>query len=420
MSAGNPGSGSLDVWLGDRLVAELTMSRRKVAQLRYRGDYVAERGEGALGLTVPLPVSGQRYKGELVDYWIESLLPEGETRTVLEQYFRIRRGDGFALLTAIGRDCAGAVAVTPTGEPVTAAAGELQPLTHEEVGEAVAELRQHPLGVDLDVRVSLGGLQSKLLLVQADGGWARPVGGIPSTHILKPDPPEFPGLVASEAFALRAASLAGLQAAEVRLDTFGDRTVLVVTRFDRSLKDGKLVRLHQEDGCQALGTAPSGQGKYQAAGETAFYRRLATLLATHAVDPAEQVRRLGAMLTFTAAIGNTDAHLRNHAFLHEAGTLALSPVYDAAPAADFAGTRHLALWIGGQSLLAVVTRRHLLRELTSWGMAPEVAADVIDSTLGSLADAYGQAAQLTPEVSPAVVAACQARTERLRRSAASA
>jgi serine/threonine-protein kinase HipA len=417
MSIGNPASAALDVWLGDRVVAELTISRRQLPQLRYREDYVAERGEGALGLTVPLPVSGRRYKGELVDYWIESLLPEGETRTVLEQYFRVRRGDGFALLTAIGRDCAGAVAVTPTGEPVTAV-GELRPLTPDEVGEAVAALRQHPLGVDEDVRVSLGGLQSKLLLVQADGGWARPVGGMPSTHILKPDPPEFPGLVASEAFALRAAALAGLVAAEARLDVFGGRTVLIVTRFDRSLKDGKLVRLHQEDGCQALGIAPSGPDKYQATEDAAFYRRLATLLATHADDRADQLRRLGAMLTFTVAIGNTDAHLRNHAFLHGAGTLALSPVYDAAPTAEFAGTRHLALWIGGQSLLAVVTRRHLLHELASWGMLPDDAADVIDSTLGSLADAYDEAAGLIPEVSPAIVAACWARTERLRRTAA--
>ena len=140
------------------------------------------------------------------------------------------------------------------------------------------------------------------------------------------------------------------------------------------------------------------------------------MLVTHAGDRADQLRRLGATLAFTVAIGNTDAHLRNHAFLHQAGTLALSPVYDAAPAAEFAGTRHLALWIGGQSLLAVVTRRHLLRELASWGMAADDAADVIDSTLGSLADAYDQAARLTPEVSPAIVAACRARTERLRRT----
>jgi hypothetical protein len=78
------------------------------------------------------------------------------------------------------------------------------------------------------------------------------------------------------------------------------------------------------------------------------------------------------------------------------------------------GTRHLALWIGGQSLLAVITRRHLLHELASWGIAPDEAAGVIDSTLDSLANAYDQAARLTPEAPPAIVAACRSRTERLR------
>jgi hypothetical protein len=104
------------------------------------------------------------------------------------------------------------------------------------------------------------------------------------------------------------------------------------------------------------------------------------------------------------------------AFLHGPGTLALSPAYDAAPTAEFAGTRHLALWISGQSLLAVITRRHLLRELASWGLAADEAADVIDSTLDNLANAYDQAARLTPEVAPAIVSACRARTGRLRRS----
>jgi hypothetical protein len=83
--------------------------------------------------------------------------------------------------------------------------------------------------------------------------------------------------------------------------------------------------------------------------------------------------------------------------------------------AEFAATRHLPLWIGGQSLLAVITRRHLLHELASWGMAPGEAVGVIDSTLDSLANAYDQAARLTPEVPPANVAACRSRTERLRR-----
>ncbi|MGH3282266.1 MAG: type II toxin-antitoxin system HipA family toxin [Trebonia sp.] len=407
---------ALNVWLGDRVIADLMVSRRQVAQLRYRDDYVAERGQGALGLSVPLPVSSRRFKGDLVDHWVESLLPEGETRTVLEQFFRVRRGDGFALLAALGRDCAGAVAALPPGEDLAPRPDALQPLTPAEVDQAVASLRQHPLGVDDDVRVSLGGLQSKLLLVQVGDGWARPAGGTPSTHILKPDPPEFPGLVASEAFAQRTAALAGLDAAEVRLETFGDRLVLVVTRFDRELRDGRLIRRHQEDGCQALGTNPAGPAKYQSPDGAASYQRLAAVLTAHASDQTDQLRRLGAMVTFTVAIGNTDAHLRNHAFLHGTGTLSLAPIYDAAPTAQFAGTRDLALWVGGQAMLAAVTRDHIFRELASWGMDGDEAAAVAGSTITRIAGAIGEAAQTTPEVPRSVVEVCEARVERLLRS----
>ena len=144
----NQGPVQLQVWLGGYVVADLTMSRRQVPQLRYRQDFVGERGEGALGLSVPLPVSRRPYRGALVDSWIECLLPEGETRTVLEGFFRVRRGDGFALLTALGRDCAGAVAVTPAGETLTGEGEAPKPLTDAQVAEAVATLRQHPLGVE--------------------------------------------------------------------------------------------------------------------------------------------------------------------------------------------------------------------------------------------------------------------------------
>ena len=71
----------LSVWLGGRVVADLTVNRRQVARLRYRDDYVADRGDGGLGLSVPLPVSSRQYLGDMVDRWIESLLPEGGTRT---------------------------------------------------------------------------------------------------------------------------------------------------------------------------------------------------------------------------------------------------------------------------------------------------------------------------------------------------
>ncbi len=123
------------------------------------------------------------------------------------------------------------------------------------------------------------------------------------------------------------------------------------------------------------------------------------------------------MVTFTVAVGNTDAHLRNHAFLHGTGTLSLAPIYDAAPTAQFAGTRDLALWVGGQAMLAAVTPDHIIRELASWGMDGDEAAEVVDSTLERTAAAMGEAARATPEAPRPVVEACEAQVERLLRRA---
>lgn len=406
----------MHVWLGEDLAADLTISRRRVPQLRYRAEYVDRRGEGSLGLTIPLSVRRKAYSGEIVDHWIESLLPEGETRTVLENYFHVRRGDGYGLLTALGRDCAGAVAVVPAGEgcPVADEA-DLRPLTADEVSGEIASLRQHPLGVDERVRVSLGGFQSKLLLVATDKGWARPVHGVPSTHILKPDPPEFPGLVASEAFVQRSAAIAGLRAAEVRLETVGNRIVLVVTRFDRRIRDGKRVRIHQEDGCQVLGLNSTGTAKYQALDGIASYRRLAAVLTDYAADPEAELRELGAMMTFTVAVGNTDAHLRNHSFMHGDTRISLAPIYDAAPTAEFASARQLALWIDNQALLGVVTRANLIEEMAGWGMDSGTAEGIVTTTLEALAGSYAQAAEEIREVPPTVVGQCRARTTNLLR-----
>jgi serine/threonine-protein kinase HipA len=142
---------ALDIWLNGAVVATLTLNRRRAPQLRYRPEYVGQRGEGALGLSLPLPVASRPYRGDLVDYWIESLLPEGETRTVLEQYFRVRRGDGFGLLRAIGRDCAGAVAVLPPTEDLAGQPGAVRPMTTSEA------TRTWPLTVTLDSRLYRSG-----------------------------------------------------------------------------------------------------------------------------------------------------------------------------------------------------------------------------------------------------------------------
>ncbi|MBS2965386.1 HipA N-terminal domain-containing protein [Actinocrinis puniceicyclus] len=178
---------ALTVWLRGEPVGQLLRQRDGRLDLWYDSEAVTRLGENAMGVSVTLPVRTKPYRGQAAELWAEGLLPEGETRTTLERLFRVRRGDTFGLLRMLGRDCAGAVAFTEAGEPYVQE-HESVPLSAAEVEAAIGDLGTHPLGVGQEVRVSLGGLQSKLLLVRDGEGWARPLGGRPSTHILKPEP----------------------------------------------------------------------------------------------------------------------------------------------------------------------------------------------------------------------------------------
>jgi serine/threonine-protein kinase HipA len=404
----------LTVWLRGESVGQLLRQRDGRLDLRYDSEAVTRLGESAMGVSVTLPVRTKPYRGQAAEVWAEGLLPEGETRTTLERLFRVRRGDTFGLLRMLGRDCAGAVAFTEVGEPY-AQSHESAPLSQDEVEAAIGDLGTHPLGAGEEVRVSLGGLQSKLLLVRDGDGWARPLGGRPSTHILKPEPAAFPGLAAAEAFSQRAAAAAGIAAARVELARYGGRDVLVVERFDREPgPQGAIGRVHQEDGCQALGIAPDD--KYQRAeSEPPSYRALAAVLAEHADDPQAELARLAEMLAFTVALGNTDAHARNHSFLHLGGRITLAPLYDAAPTAEFVATRSVALWVAGQPLLSALTHRHLHEEAVSWGLTQERARIVVDAVLERLDAAFEAAATHTPQVDPALVERVRSRTARLCR-----
>ena len=405
---------TLTVWMHADPVADLALDRRGRLTLRYRPEVVDRLGQGALCLSVALPVRSTPHRHDPVERWIEGLLPEGETRTVLEQRFAVRRGDTFGLLCALGRDCAGAVAFldpheTPPGHP------EPTPQSYQQVTDAIADLPAHPLGADEDVRVSLGGLQAKLLMTRTADGWARPTGGAPSTHLFKPDPPGMPGLVASEALAMETIRQAGLDAARVELLEFGGRPVLAVERYDRRVVDGAVRRIHQEDGCQALGLDPA-RDKYQTVDGPPSYRALARMLADHAVEPLSQWRRLGELMTATIALGNSDGHARNHSVLIEDGAVRLAPAYDVAPTVEFVTGRRAGLWIDGQPVLFAITRAHLTREMSSWGLPTAEATSLVDATLDRLATALPAAADLVLVVDEALLDRCATRITALATS----
>jgi len=139
-------------------------------------------------LSLSLPVGNRRYTQGIVRPFLDGLLPEGESRTSIARAVGVRPADTYGLIRALGRDCAGALVIQPAGDPppppaTTVTAERLDP---GEIDVLVRNLRSAPLGAGDRVRISLAGVQEKLVLARMpDGAWGGPVDGTPSTHILK-------------------------------------------------------------------------------------------------------------------------------------------------------------------------------------------------------------------------------------------
>lgn len=383
-----PAGNRLGVWMDGTHVADLEQPRWPQIRCRYTDEALRSAPLNSPFLSCSLPL-GERPRDAAA--FCRGLLPEGQALQALAARAGVAVNATFDLLARYGRDVAGAL-VIDADEPTDRRFGA-DPYTAQSLAEAVEELDDYPLGAHDDSELSLAGLQDKLLLVRLDdGSWARPLGGRPSTHILKLDDPRHPGLVEAESHCLELARAAGLTSVESELTEVGVSRCLIVSRFDREPVDGEVRRVHQEDLCQALGIDPDGgrgRAKYESGGGPSL-RRAAELLDAYAVDPAAQLDRLVAIAVFTVAIGNADAHGKNLALLHPTPeTIALAPLYDTVPTALWPNLRtDAAMAIGGQPSLADVTLADVLREVRSWphpeGRARAAATSTVEKLLESI------------------------------------
>jgi serine/threonine-protein kinase HipA len=295
--------------------------------------------------------------------------------------------------------------------PAPASTLSAEPLSDDDLGELVANLRSAPLGVDRSVRLSLAGVQEKLLLTRMpDGAWGRPVGGAPSTHILKPEIERFQNTVENEAFCMRLAKHLGLSVANVETVLVDRRPVLVVERYDRVVDpDGTVHRVHQEDFCQALGL-PLDRKYEQDAGPT--LARVAGVLQDVAGAAASEA--LLRAVTLNLAIGNCDAHGKNFSLLHaEAGALRLAPLYDLLSTRLYPLDETLAMYVDTIQKSDRVTGERIVNEAVEWGMGRRAAEGTVFDLLDRLPAAISAAAGETAGIPPALPELVNGRVERL-------
>jgi serine/threonine-protein kinase HipA len=390
---------TLDVWLYGRHIGVLTDVNRRRQQVRL--DFTQEAldgySPGSLVLSCSMPIDpSQRPNGRAVRAFFHGLLPEGEARDAIERLYHVARGDDFGLLDAIGRDVAGAVVLLPAGTSFQASPGSLEELGPGDLDRELANLEDRPLGADDKVRVSLPGVQPKLLLARTtNGNWARPIDGHPSTWILKPEKGSLPAYARGEAFCLGVANKLGLTSVNAELIEANGVDVVAVSRYDRRVsRDGSVTRIHQEDAIQALGIdVLSGGSKYEEDGGPSLLR-VAQLLSS--VASTEDLRNLLRATVLNVVVGNSDAHGKNLSLLHpESGSVQLAPLYDVTPTTFYRqvptsrGPRDLddtlGMFVNGKRSIHAVTRDDLVAEGTGWGLMSRVAEPLVDDTLEQIA-----------------------------------
>jgi serine/threonine-protein kinase HipA len=303
-------------------------------------------------ISLSLPLEQESFDSAASRPFFEALLPEGAIRDLIAGQLKLATSDSFGLLAALGSDCAGALQILE-GSRISQTPSA-QWLDDRALDDLIAEIPKHPLGIQRDdrhLRLSLAGVQRKAVLVRdAAGRFGRPLDGMPSTHILKPEPPdgEYPGLAANECFCMRLAARCGLPSASVELLTLAGAPCLVIKRFDRELSSWPPRRLHQEDLCQALSLTPDF--KYQHEGwRLPSYRGLAELLTSHSLDPGRDRLTAANDAVFHFLVGNADAHAKNISLLHLDGGVRLAPLYDVLCTAAYPElSRELALSIGDE------------------------------------------------------------------------
>lgn len=429
------GSPTLVVALGGRRIGTLRRVRNG-ARFSYAPE-LAQAMQGVPLLSVAMPVRTEEYDTATTGSWFRGLLPEDARLESVKRFYGIGQGDWYDVLERIGWECAGAVSVMSEedwGDCRAQTGGHqaaYRDISADELAERLAALPSYPYDTSDTLRMSLGGFQEKLCvlapflpegtaLVDARD-FAIPIDGAPTSHIVKPQPSRFPGLVQAEAWAMHVCSHVTQTAKVAVLRLPNGLSALVVERYDRKrLPTGDIVRIHQEDCAQALGIDPEKKYATQSSPKKSdpSFRRIASLLRSHGVDDGRgELLRLFDQMVVNVALGNTDAHAKNFSLLHTPeGGVCLSPMYDIVPAMEITpGVRHMGMRIANQIALEKVGREELLSESRSWGLGDEDLTARLEDDLEKLTAGIEQASGDYPQAASRHEPAALQRIEHLRR-----
>lgn len=394
---------TLDVYLNSDLVGHLTQDNHGDMSFQYAKSWVEEAA--AVPLSRSLPLRNERFRRKECRGFFAGILPEESKREMIARNLGVSARNDYAMLERIGGECAGAVTFVPHGERLPDAHYGYRKLSDEELAAILRELPRRPLlAGDEGIRLSLAGVQDKVAVRLEGGTVCLPLGGAPSTHILKPNLERFEGVVFNEAFCMQLAAAAELPAAPVETREIDGISFLLIERYDRlrrPVQDGtvEIARLHQEDFCQAVAVAP--EQKYQKEGGPSLKQCFA-LVRDVSTTPVIDLAQLLDDVVFNLIVGNNDAHGKNFSLLYRPAGPAeretrLAPLYDVVSTVYYPElSREMAMRIGEQYSSERVT----LRDFEKMAADAKLGVALVRARLAQVAERVWDALPKVPVTNP--------------------
>lgn len=400
-----------------------TLTRVSSGRLEFFYSKAWLQSEYCRPISLSMPLGERTYSGDLVENFFDNLLPDSQPiRNRIQTRFGASTNKCFDLLWHIGRDCVGALQLTPDEAPPEVRGIETKPLTNSQIADTLRNYRTMPLGMsdEEDFRISIAGAQEKTALLWHEGQWTRPLGTTPTSHIFKLPigHVEHSGMdlsdsVENEWLCHLILKAYGISVANTEIQIFDEVKTLIVERFDRRwAKDRSwLMRLPQEDMCQALNVPPAL--KYESDGGPGVFKIMELLFGSaESLTDRRTFMTLNLLYWLLAAI---DGHAKNFSiFLLSGGSFQLTPAYDVMSAYPLVAKKQLearklkmAMALSGKRTHYEwhhLLYRHWLATAKSCRFPIDEMTSIIDGVLEKVDDVIDQVTGQLPATFPDAVA----------------
>lgn len=408
---------TLHVYLNGLSLGILAYKAKSNLTFVYRSEWLQR--PNAFPISRSLPLREESYEGANVYAYFDNLLPDGiSIRQRIAARMHAQSDHVFDLLEVVGRDCVGALQfVKPTDKAPVLENPTGTPVNESEIAAKLRRLRSAPLGVsdEEDFRLSIAGAQEKTAFLKLNKKWHVPLRATPTTHIFKPQIGEIrPGLsfvdsVENEWLCAKIVEAFGLRVTDCEIQSFEDIKVLIVERFDRAWIVEKLIRVPQEDMCQALGV-PSFK-KYENDGGPGIVQ-IMDILNESTNREEDRIHFMKAQVVFLL-LAAIDGHAKNFSMTWRPSGFRLTSIYDILSAypllnnGSFQSERlKMAMSFGDKRKyrLSEIYRRHILQTAKRSRFEVNVTNQIIDQTLEEVPKVIDTVSKLINDKFPGEVA----------------